>query len=182
MTVEEECLLCWKCQEEWACVKAILKWKKHFQAFRSTHVRVDSITKTEVWPESLGPNVRMVSVALCHFQGRGRSARRGNTAWISVGWPEDLSSLGRCVLATVWCIFKGQRGFGSIGWSGCDTWLMSVQYFPEWNLISRMIAASSCLEENDLVLMVACLMCWHCSRARTLLVQPRGAQLGHWIS
>lgn len=104
------------------------------------------------------------------------------TAWISVGWPEDLSSLGRCVLATVWYIFKGQRGFGSIGWSGCDTWLMSVQYFPEWNLISRMIAASSCLEENDLVLMVACLMCWHCSGARTLLVQPRGPQLGHWIN
>lgn len=98
----------------------------------------------------------------------------GEDSMISVGWPEDLSSLGRCVLATVWCIFKGQRGFGSIGWSACDTWLMSVQYFPEWNLISRMIAASSCLEENDPVLMVACLMCWHCSGARTLLVQLRG--------
>lgn len=44
---------------------------------------------------------------------------------------------------------------------------MSVQDFPEGNLISRMIAASSCLEENDLVLTVAGLMCWHCGGART---------------
>ena len=42
-----------------------------------------------------------------------------------MGWNGGKNSIdfcGRaCVLATVWCIFKGQRGFGSIGWSGCDT-------------------------------------------------------------
>lgn len=156
---------------------------KLFQTFKSTYVggrwyhqdrRLTRVLQVKI------PERSLVQFAL--FRERKVGWRGMRTAWISVGWPEDLSFLGRCVLATVWCIFKGQRGFGSIGWSGCDTWLMSVQYFPEWNLISRMIAASSCLEENDPVLMVACLICWHCSGARTLLVQPRGPKLGYWIN